>query len=104
MTEGSIPAWAQDTTRASGAEQPISVAAAFETRTTAAAPSLRPEAFPAVTVPVPSLTNAGLSFPSVSGVVPCLGNSSVDTTTGAVMKLKVNNSHKILSKFLTHLS
>lgn len=41
-----------------------------------------PEAFPAVTVPVPSLTKAGLSFCSASIEHPCLGNSSLFTTSG----------------------
>ncbi len=42
--------------------------------TTPAAPSLMPEALPAVTVPF--LSNAGRSFFSVSAVVPCFGYSS----------------------------
>lgn len=44
-----------------------------------------PEAFPAVTVPVPSLTKAGLSFCSASIEHPCLGNSSLFTTSGKKM-------------------
>ena len=79
MTEGSIPAWAQDTTRPSGGEQPSSTAEDLDTRTTAAAPSFRPDAFPAVTVPLPSLMNAGLSLWRVVAVVPCRGNSSLET-------------------------
>jgi len=43
-----------------------------------------PEAFPAVTVPVPSVTKAGRSFDRPSIVVPCLGNSSVSTVIVAV--------------------
>ena len=45
---------------------------------TAAAPSLIPDALPAVTVP--SFLKAGLSFDNDSSVVPCLGNSSVSKT------------------------
>ena len=47
--------------------------------TTAAAPSLIPEALPAVTVP-PSRRKLGRSFCSTSKVVPCLGYSSASTT------------------------
>lgn len=84
ITDGSIPAWAQDTIRAKGVEQSRVDRADLATRTTAAAPSLRPDALPAVTVPVPSLIKAGLSLASVSEVVPCLGNSSAVIMTGAV--------------------
>ena len=45
-----------------------------------------PEAFPAVTVPVPSFTKAGLSFDKASNVVPWRGNSSVSTVMGPVRK------------------
>ncbi len=45
---------------------------------TAAAPSFRPEAFAAVTVP--SLAKAGRNPEIDSSVVPCLGNSSVSKT------------------------
>ena len=54
-------------------------ASSVDITSTAAAPSLIPEAFPAVTVPVPSLTKAGLSLERVSAVVSGLGNSSVET-------------------------
>jgi len=59
------------------------------------APSLRPEAFPAVTVP--SFLKAGLSVARTSGVDFRLGNSSVSkivspflpgTTTGTISSLK----------------
>src|SRR5271155_1335531 len=45
--------------------------------TTAAAPSLMPEALPAVTVPF--LSKAGRSLARTSTVVPCLGYSSIST-------------------------
>ena len=79
ITDGSTPTWAQETTLASGGEQASSFTAAPDTNTTAAAPSLIPEALPAVTVPVPSLINAGLSLLRPSTVVPCRGNSSAST-------------------------
>jgi hypothetical protein len=50
--------------------------------TNAAAPSLIPEALPAVTVP--SLAKAGFNFPKDSAVVPNLGNSSVSNTFGSL--------------------
>lgn len=46
------------------------------------APSLGPEAFPAVTVPVPSLTKQGLSSDMLPMLLPCRGNSSTFTSTG----------------------
>ena len=49
------------------------------TRTTAAATSLMPKAFPAVTVPEPSLMNAGLCFDNASTVVPWWRNRSAST-------------------------
>ena len=52
---------------------------------TAAAPSLRPEALPAVTVP--SLEKAGLSFANTSAVVPARGYSSVSKTNVCVAGL-----------------
>ena len=82
MTEGSTPAWAQDTTLASGLLHPSWVAAVFEAKRTAAAPSLIPEAFPAVTVPEPSFMKAGFSLDSFSTVVPWRGNSSASTVMG----------------------
>lgn len=48
-----------------------------------------PEAFPAVTVPVPSLIKAGFSFCSPSMVQPDLGNSSLDTVMGPVTQKQV---------------
>lgn len=41
-----------------------------------------PEAFPAVTVPLLSLTKQGLSFDMLSMLLPCRGNSSTFTSTG----------------------
>ena len=59
MIAGSTPAVAQETMRASGA-RPRRFASAAVISTSAAAPSLMPEALPAVTVP--SLEKAGRSF------------------------------------------
>ena len=78
---GSTPACAHDTTRARGADSPRRSAALREAITTAAAPSLIPEALPAVTEPQ-ALSNAGLSLASPSAVVLGLGCSSSATTTG----------------------
>ena len=69
MIAGSTPAVAQETMRASGFSPRFSASAAVIS-TTAAAPSLMPEALPAVTVPF--LSKAGRSFASTSTVVPCL--------------------------------
>ena len=51
----------------------------------AAAPSLTPEALPAVTVP-PSFLKGVPSFASVSMVVPARGCSSVSTMTGSPLR------------------
>ena len=68
--------------------------------TTAAAPSLRPDALPAVTVP-PSLRNAARSLPRPSAVTPARGCSSLSTTrvpfrslisTGTISSSKVPSS------------
>jgi hypothetical protein len=80
MIRGATPAVAYDTTRASGAA-PTRRALSDVVTTSAAAPSLMPDAFPAVTDP--SLANAGLSAPSVSAVVPARGYSSVRKVTVA---------------------
>src|SRR5665213_1370231 len=76
MIAGSTPAVAQETMRASGVT-PRRAASATDISTRAAAPSLMPEALPAVTVP--SLAKAGRSFASTSSVVPARGYSSVST-------------------------
>src|SRR6266702_2856294 len=76
MIAGSTPACAQETMRASGALPSLAASLAFIS-TTAAAPSLMPEALAAVTVP--SLAKAGRSLPTASMVVPCLGYSSAST-------------------------
>ena len=60
MIFGSTPACAQETMRASGVLPSLAASLAFIS-TTAAAPSLMPEALPAVTVP--SLSKAGRNLP-----------------------------------------
>ena len=92
-----IPAVAVQTILANGVRFLLE-ASSEDITNTAAAPSLIPEAFPAVTVPVPSLTKAGLSLARVSAVVSGLGNSSVETRmegflgtgteTGAISEVK----------------
>ncbi len=59
---------------------------------TAAAPSLMPDAFPAVTVP--SLLNAGRNSPSASTVAPARTYSSVANT---VVPLRVTISNGTIS-------
>ncbi|MNR27922.1 hypothetical protein D3C85_1452190 [compost metagenome] len=51
---------------------------------TAAAPSLRLEALPAVTLP--SFLNAGLSLPSDSALVPARGCSSIAKARGSPLR------------------
>ena len=80
MIAGSTPATAVDTIRASG-RRPSARARSASTSSTADAPSLIPDAFPAVTVP-PS-RNAGRSRASASAVVSARGCSSRATTTGS---------------------
>src|SRR6516225_2021833 len=70
MMAGSTPAWAQDTMRASTLRFSLAASLAL-IRTTAAAPSLIPDALAAVTVP--SFAKAGRNLLIVSRVVPCLG-------------------------------
>ena len=63
MTAGSTPAVAQEAMRASGVRPRFSASLALIS-TSAAAPSLRPDALPAVTVP--SFENAGFSLEKFS--------------------------------------
>jgi hypothetical protein len=73
MMAGSTPAVAQEAMRASGVRPRLSASAAVMS-TTAAAPSLMPDALPAVTVP--SFEKAGRSFDTASIVVPARMYSS----------------------------
>ncbi len=79
MIRGGTPAMAPPRMRAMGV-RPCLFAAASEAMIRAAAPSLTPEALPAVTVP---LGKSARSLPSVSKVVPARGCSSVSTTMGS---------------------
>ena len=80
MTRGGTPALAIATTRASGSS-PCARAAASEATISAQAPSLSPDALPAVTVP-PSRNGAG-SDASFASVVSGRGCSSRSTMRGA---------------------
>ena len=80
MIFGSTPAVAYDRMRASGGV-PALRSAWPVTTTSADAPSLMPDAFPAVTEP--SFLNAGFSAPSFSAVVPARGYSSVSMRSGS---------------------
>src|SRR2546426_1218704 len=86
MIAGSTPACDQETMRASTLRPSLAAWLAFIS-TTAAAPSLMPEALAAVTVP--SFSKAGLSLETVSSVVPCRGNSSASTTMSPLAVLMV---------------
>ena len=76
IVAGSTPATADATILAIG-RRPSSRALASDVTSTAAAPSLMPDEFPAVTEPVPSRLNAGFSDPSDSRVASGRGCSSV---------------------------
>ena len=79
ITLGSTPNVADVTTRASGVQPCFAAAAALQT-SSAAAPSLSGDEFPAVTVPF--ALNAGLSFASDSIVVSGRGGSSCVSSIG----------------------
>ena len=81
MVRGGTPAAAEATTRARGF-RPRAAARSALIKSSAAAPSFRPEELPAVTVP-PSLRKAGLRRASDSTVVSRRGRSSVVTSSGS---------------------
>ena len=83
MRRGATPAVAMATTRARGS-RPWRRAASADATTRAQAPSLTPEALPAVTLP-PSRNGAG-SLARRSIVVSGRGCSSVSTTTGSPLR------------------
>ena len=95
MIAGSTPAVAQEAMRASGSMPRFSASSAVIS-TTAAAPSLRPEALPAVTVP--SLEKAGLSFCIASMVAPWRMYSSLSTTTSPLRVLTVKGAISSLNR------
>ena len=81
--------------RASGV-MPRFEAASAPISTRAAAPSLMPEALPAVTEP--SLEKAGRSFARASTVTPALGNSSVSTMVSPLRPLMVTGTISSLNR------
>ena len=89
MTAGSTPAVAEDTIRASGSS-PRALASAALISTSAAAPSLSPEALAAVTEP--SFVKAGFSPCMASSVAPWRMNSSLSTTTSPLRPLIVTGA------------
>ena len=95
MIAGSTPAVAQEAMRASGSMPRFSASSAVIS-TTAAAPSLRPEALPAVTVP--SLEKAGRSFCIASIVAPGRIYSSLSTTTSPLRVLTVKGAISSLNR------
>ena len=80
MVAGSKPVVAKEAIRPKGVKPKDCALAAVMTMT-AAAPSLRPEALPAVTVP--ALSNAGRKPAKASALVFRLMYSSVENTTGS---------------------
>src|SRR5215218_3889896 len=104
MMAGSTPAVAHEAMRASGV-RPRFCASDARMTTKAAAPSLMPEALPAVTVP--SFEKAGLSLATDSSVVPARMYSSASTTmsplrvlivTGAISSLNLPALGHVLSR------
>ena len=83
MMRGATPAAAPPRMRAIGV-RPYFFTAASEAMISAAAPSLTPEALPAVTVP-PWRNGVG-SLASASSVVSARGCSSLSTTTGSPLR------------------
>ena len=74
IKEGSTPQLAQDLIE-TNFSIPLFLASSSDINIIAAAPSLMPEAFPAVTVP--SFLKTGLSLDNASKVKPSLGCSSI---------------------------
>ncbi len=95
MIDGSTPQVAQETMRPIISTPRLAASSALIS-TTAAAPSLMPEALPAVTVP--SLSKAGLSFARFSTVTPSFGCSSVSTTTSPLRVLMVTGTISSLKR------
>ena len=93
MMRGATPAVAPPRMRAIGV-RPYFLAAASEAMISAAAPSLTPDALPAVTVP-PSRNGVG-SLASASTVVPARGCSSLATTTGVALALRDRHRRDLL--------
>ena len=83
IMRGSIPTAVEAIILARGLSWYCSIAAS-EAISTAAAPSLMPDAFPAVTVP--SAVTTGFSFAKASKVVDARGCSSVSTTIGSPLR------------------
>src|SRR4051812_37146807 len=89
MILGSTPAWPHDTMRPR-IVLPSLAACLAVISTTAAAPSLMPEALPAVTVP--SFSNAGFSLAIASTVAPWRGYSSSATMMSPLRDLMVTGT------------
>jgi hypothetical protein len=95
MMAGSTPAVAQEAIRAIGV-RPRFFASSAVISTMAAAPSLMPDALPAVTVP--SLEKAGLSLAIASMVVPARMYSSWSTVTSPLRVEIVNGTISSLNR------
>ena len=95
ITAGSTPAVAQETMRASGV-MPRRAASASVISSAPAAPSLRPDALAAVTVP--SLSKAGFSFCMASSVAPRRMYSSESTIVSPLRPLMVKGTISSLKR------
>ena len=93
---GSTPHCAHDTIFARGS-MPLAFAVLPAIKQSAAAPSLIPDAFPAVTVP--SFLKAGFKFASFSTVVPSFGYSSLSNTTSSFFIFTVMGTISSLNFF-----
>ena len=95
MMAGSTPAVAKEAMRASGFKLRFA-ASAPDITTSTAAPSLMPEALPAVTVP--SFEKAGRSFRNPSMVASWRMNSSSETTTSPFLVFTVTGTISSLNR------
>ncbi len=96
MMRGGTPAVAPPRMRAIGV-RPCFFAAASEAMISAAAPSLTPEALPAVTVP-PS-AKSGLQLRRAPPcVVPARGCSSLSTTSGSPLRCGIGDGRDLLAE------
>ena len=95
MMRGGTPALVSPSTRASGVRSYFFTASS-DAISSAAAPSLTPDALPAVTVP-PSLRNGVPSLASCS-IVVSRGCSSFDTTIGSPLRWGIETGAISLAK------
>ena len=95
MMSGSTPQTPPETIRASGL-RPACCAASADATTTAAAPSLIPDAFPGVTVPF--FSKRACSFARASSVVSARMCSSLSTTASPFFVFTVTGTISSLNR------